>query len=216
METRFEFKLRLSRPQKKAQTRDELLDAAARVFARQGYEAATLDQVAEAAGYTKGALYSSFPGKEALFLALMERRVETMGARVSGPNGPSTREEGSEETVDQQSWSIEWLLLAMEFWLYAMRHPEARTRMAAQYERFRGMAAEAVERRARDMGVELAMPGRDLVIVSEAIGNGLGIQYGLDPERIDIGLQRRAINRLVGFELLPEPARAPAPAPPEK
>jgi TetR/AcrR family transcriptional regulator, transcriptional repressor of aconitase len=64
------------RDEQRARTRADLLDAAARVFAAQGYHAASVDQVAEAAGYTKGAVYSNFSSKEELFLELLERHLD--------------------------------------------------------------------------------------------------------------------------------------------
>src|SRR5512141_975059 len=66
---------RLDRQAMKERTRERLLDAAAVVFARRGIEAASLDEVAEAAGYTKGAIYSNFSSKTELIAALMDRRI---------------------------------------------------------------------------------------------------------------------------------------------
>ena len=65
------------REEQRAQTRLDLLDAAARVFAERGYHGASVDLVAEAAGYTKGAVYSNFDSKEDLFLELLDRRIDT-------------------------------------------------------------------------------------------------------------------------------------------
>src|SRR5262245_52051259 len=64
------------RQRRQEQTRSELLDAAARVFARRGYHRAGLDEIAAEAGYTTGAVYSNFRGKEELFLALADRQVD--------------------------------------------------------------------------------------------------------------------------------------------
>src|SRR3712207_4648784 len=66
---------RLTRAEKQAQTRDRLVDAAARVFARRGFHAASVEEIAEEAGYSHGAVYSNFSGKEELFIAVYEHRV---------------------------------------------------------------------------------------------------------------------------------------------
>ncbi|HEV2920825.1 MAG TPA: helix-turn-helix domain-containing protein, partial [Actinomycetota bacterium] len=66
---------RQTRAQRRQQTRARLLDAAGQVFARRGFHAATVDEVADAAGYTKGAVYSNFANKEELFLALLDQRI---------------------------------------------------------------------------------------------------------------------------------------------
>src|SRR4051812_11272388 len=67
---------RLTREQSRAQTRERLLDAARDVFARSGFHGASVDEIASAASYSTGALYSNFDGKEDLFLALMEREID--------------------------------------------------------------------------------------------------------------------------------------------
>jgi len=69
---------RLTPERRRAMTRDHLLAAAAEVFAQRGYHSATIDEVAEAAGFTKGAVYSNFSSKEDLFLALAQRRQEQL------------------------------------------------------------------------------------------------------------------------------------------
>src|SRR5688572_24240387 len=66
---------RISRADRKAQTREKLVDAAYAVFTRQGFHRSSLDQVAAEAGFTKGAVYSNFASKEDLFFAVYERRV---------------------------------------------------------------------------------------------------------------------------------------------
>ena len=67
---------RLTRAEAKARTRQQLLDAAARTFARKGYAGASVEEIAESAGYSTGALYSNFASKEQLFLELMSARAE--------------------------------------------------------------------------------------------------------------------------------------------
>ena len=66
----------LTRADRQAQTRDELIGAAERLFTRNGFHATSVDAVADAAGYTKGAVYSNFESKEDLFFAVYERRVD--------------------------------------------------------------------------------------------------------------------------------------------
>src|SRR6202035_5534006 len=81
---------RPTRAEKQIQTRAQLIDAAARVFARRGFQAATVEEIAEHAGYSHGAVYSNFSGKEELFLAVFEQymsqRIEEV-ARASEAQG---------------------------------------------------------------------------------------------------------------------------------
>src|SRR5690242_4585748 len=68
---------RVTRPERKARTRADLIDAAKTVFLNRGFHAASLDEIAEEAGYTKGAVYSNFEGKDDLFLAVLEEHYGT-------------------------------------------------------------------------------------------------------------------------------------------
>jgi AcrR family transcriptional regulator len=74
--------MRITREESKRQTRAAVLSAARDVFARDGFHGATLDRVAEQAGYTKGAVYSAFDSKADLFLAVYEARVAERSTRA--------------------------------------------------------------------------------------------------------------------------------------
>src|SRR5438874_8380300 len=87
----------LTRKERQEQTREQLVEAAARVFARRGYHRATVDEIASEAGFTIGALYSNFAGKEELFLALADRQVEE---RVAEVGSIADAAEGSEPGRD--------------------------------------------------------------------------------------------------------------------
>ena len=71
---------RLTRKEKQAQTRSCLMKSAAKVFARRGLQSASIDEVAEDAGYTKGAFYANFKSKEELFLAMLD---ESFSERIA-------------------------------------------------------------------------------------------------------------------------------------
>ncbi|MBI4421924.1 MAG: TetR/AcrR family transcriptional regulator [Gemmatimonadetes bacterium] len=100
------------RQRRKAETRSLLLEAGLRVFAERGLEFATLDEVAEAAGFTKGAIYRQFPNKGAFLLGLFEQFAAVARA------GSGAR---------QASWFIP---LALQFAAQAMRDPLLRRRLA--------------------------------------------------------------------------------------
>jgi len=68
--------VRLTRSQRQEQTRAQLLGAALRVFLRRGFHGASLDEIAEEAGYTTGAVYSNFKGKDDLFLAVLDAEAQ--------------------------------------------------------------------------------------------------------------------------------------------
>ena len=112
----------------RAQTRTRLLTAAGTVFAERGYDRASLDDVAVAAGLTKGAVYSSFASKEELFYALMRERIRerlelvTKAVERQATVRDITRDAASAlaELISSQA---EWHLLFIEFWARAVRDP---------------------------------------------------------------------------------------------
>jgi AcrR family transcriptional regulator len=109
-----------SRAEKAAQTRADVLAAATRLMARQGYEATSLDAIAKEAGYTKGAIYSHFDSKEQLFSELIQMFVDANLVSMSDPKGIQ-----KPDLVHATSDGVpEDLLLNLELRLFALRHPE--------------------------------------------------------------------------------------------
>jgi AcrR family transcriptional regulator len=192
---------RLTRQERKTQTRERLLDAAARVFAEKGLEAASLDEVAAAAGYTKGAVYSNFSSKTDLVIALIERRIATQTAMLQTRfEGKDLRGVARDLRVEARMADAErqFLILAIEFWLHAMRDDRARGLVAEQYER----AREVVTARLVASGYADAVePGRltarDVAIASEALGTGIALQAALDPERVPVDIMARVLSALL-------------------
>src|SRR4051812_17686336 len=123
---------RLSREEKKAMTRTKLLDAAATVFARKGFAGASLDDVAEEAGLTKGAVYSNFANKDELISTLLDERLDRPQERIT----ELVDRTQPPEVQAQQAATIfmsmvererEAHLLGVEFMAYLARNPnEAR------------------------------------------------------------------------------------------
>ena len=122
--------------ERRAQTSERLLDAAAEVFARRGFHATTLDEVAAAAGYSKGAVYSNFAGKDALFLALVDRhldlQLEAIEQLAATTSGDALR--GELLALSQAaSSSGSFGLLMLEFWLHAARNEAVRAPLTDRY-----------------------------------------------------------------------------------
>src|SRR5271167_1489674 len=117
---------RLTREQSRANTRERLLGAARTVFARSGFHGASVEEIASEAGYSTGALYSNFDGKEDLFLALMEREIEEhareIAAAVAAEASVAERASGgARQWMAMIEREPEALLLFMEFWAYGVR-----------------------------------------------------------------------------------------------
>lgn len=178
---------RLTRPESKALTRTRVLAAAARVFARRGFNGASVEEVAEAAGFSKGAVYSNFESKDELFLALLDERmdakIETITAVLSTPPALERRLGVVDDLLrGLQAQERDWCLLATEFWLYAMRNPRVRHRLAARWRLTRERLAKLIERYGEETQTGLARPAEDLASTVMALSDGLAMQKYLDPK----------------------------------
>jgi AcrR family transcriptional regulator len=187
------------RDAQRAQTRRDLLDAAARVFARQGYHATSVDEVAEAAGYTKGAVYSNFRSKEQLFLELLDRQidqavevVEDIFAKAEPRDRPRMLGQMHDEiqVLDQQ-----WFLLETEFLLYAARNEAVRDRVAERQQRTRERITSLVASHLAELGIEdPAVTAEDAAELLMAAADGLTQASLVSPEMA--GRSGRLLTRL--------------------
>jgi AcrR family transcriptional regulator len=170
--------------------RDELLGAALRVFARRGYRAAGVDEIAAEAGYSKGALYWHFSGKEELLTALLEERIDApMRERFdllgSAPPEQDMAAEATRAFAQQRDSEREAMLLEREYWSLAIRDPELRARYAERQAELRGALASALEARARHLGLpEIPMPAQDVARIVMSIIGGLAIDELIEPESV--------------------------------
>src|SRR6266851_1045188 len=133
---------RLTREESKANTRERMLDAARSVFASSGFHGASVEEIAACAGFSTGALYSNFGGKEDLFLVLMERKIEKhsreIGAAVAQRASVAERAAGGAQVwMGMIEREPELLLLFMEFWAYGVRDPQVRPKVAARFAQMR-------------------------------------------------------------------------------
>lgn len=180
---------RLTRAERKAETREALLDAAARVFGRRGFHGASVDLVAEEAGFTKGAVYSNFASKEGLFLALLdrhfERRVQEIAELLSTDEDLVTQmREGSLGFVRTILAEKEMSLLMMEFWTYAVRNEDLRRQVVARVRRMRAELADLFERRLRSAGLSLPITYDELALATLVGAHGVAIEKLMDPEGV--------------------------------
>jgi AcrR family transcriptional regulator len=172
---------RLTRAQAKGQTRERLLEAARRVFVERGFHATTLDQVAEEAGHTKGAVYSAFESKADLFLAIFEERIRRRAGEVKRI---ATRANSLAELAQagERFWIAtlrnerEWSLLLLEFEIYAARDAVLRKRLAGILGLYRSAMCEAIEAVAAASGERLAVPAERLTVATLALGNGIMLE----------------------------------------
>lgn len=187
---------RVARAERRDATQ-ELLSAAAEVFAERGFHDASIDEVAERAGYSKGAVYWHFASKDDLFLALVEERVdrpmrEMIELLQSAPAELDMAPEANRRFATLLARQREWLLLDNEYWSQAVRDPDLRRSYAKRRRQLRAALGSALAARIETLGAP---------------------QIGTDPERIataitalSIGLAQQALvdPRAVPAELLGE------------
>jgi AcrR family transcriptional regulator len=130
---------RLSRVEQTEQNRERVLEAARRVFVARGFHIATLDQIAEEAGFSKGAIYSQFESKAEVLLTLLERRIEEraahqmrLAAELDGIEDFATL---YAEVMRYSSADPAWRLLLVEFRVFAARDKELNRRYAELHRR---------------------------------------------------------------------------------
>jgi AcrR family transcriptional regulator len=179
---------RLTRVEAKARTREQLLEAAARVFAEKGYAGASVDEIAEAAGYTTGALYSNFGSKEKLFVELMSawrsrniaRQASHVAAVVEGdiPDPVALLVQRLEKVADR---STEADALQAEFWLFAVRNPEAMQALAAKTDERVDVLAPLVSYVMRRHGAATEVKPEAVTRIALALFQGLARQRRIDP-----------------------------------
>ena len=147
-----------TRADRRARTREELVEAADRLFTKNGFHATSVDAVADDAGYTKGAVYSNFESKEDLFFAVCERRVDRRVEEIEATLASGeTAYEGLELLIVglEQRHDDGWLAVFFEFWAHVLRHPELRERFAEQHRRGMLPVVGALERIAAERGERL-------------------------------------------------------------
>ena len=183
---------RWTQERRRQHTRDLLLDAAEEVFAKKGFEGASLEEIAETAGYTRGAIYKHFGDKEELFLEansrFNERYIQSFGELVDNA--------GSLDQLDLAEIAKQWRVmnrvhearfaLGIEFNLYVVRHPECRPRVAAQWRDNAEKVAAMIERQSERFGVKLRMPAMTFARVALAASDGIALASRFADEDDDL------------------------------
>jgi len=192
---------RLTREQSRANTRERLLGAARRVFARSGFHGASVEEVASEAGFSTGALYSNFTGKEDLFLALMEREINEHAREIA--QAVSARDSMAERaTGGARQWMImierepEVLLLFMEFWAYGVRDAQVRPKVAARFAQVRELLTKLIADVVREFDLELDIPAEQLAVAIDALADGIARQKLADPDAVPDELMGRVLSLL--------------------
>lgn len=178
------------RATRRAQTRARLLEAAAAVYARRGFDGATVDEVAAEAGLTKGAVYDHFGSKEKLLLAVLDEHLSTQIAEQISLFDPETEATerpriGADRWMDELDEDPTPFRLLLEAWVKAQRDPVMLERVAAGLRAWlTTLEAFGSQDEAREQSPEAEVLLEQLANLMLAWGLGLGMIKLIDPDRV--------------------------------
>jgi AcrR family transcriptional regulator len=171
-------------PRRAELTRSLLIRAAEKIFARDGFEAAKLEEIAADAGYTRGALYANFQNKEDLFFALLEEeissRIEKVRSKMDKLRSPAAKLSALRAFLLDTCLDRRWSLLALEFKLFAVRHPQVRARLAAMNRRFVRSRVSILTSVMQGLGRQLPAIASAVGVSLSALTNSLTLEHMLD------------------------------------
>ena len=180
-------RLRMTRAERAEQTRSELIDAARRVFLRRGFHGASLDEISAEAGYTTGAVYSRFGGKDELFLAVMDEHLERRARLYTDAALAEDDFESAHRAIMRAAAAAGrqepgWTPLLMEFWTHAARREDLRAAVAERNQRTLDASAELQERVADRHGIELLRSPQEMQRAATAMARGLSLERQIVPD----------------------------------
>ena len=154
----------MTRKERQVQTREQVIAAAARVFARRGYHRATVEEIASEAGFPIGALYSNFAARRSCSSRIADRQtearvaeIEALGDAADGEGMPAPRPPISSARFLEAD--PDWPLLFYEFWSLSVRNPELQGELAKRRDAIRDALAETLERVAERSRLRASFPG---------------------------------------------------------
>ncbi|APE16423.1 TetR/AcrR family transcriptional regulator [Mycolicibacterium pallens] len=171
---------RLSRAEQREETRRRLIESAAKVFCRLGFEAAPIDVIAEEAGFSRGAFYSNFESKDELFLALLsghlDAEVETLSRALDRIRTADELAPAIERRYRVLGEDSSWCLLTTEFQLYAMRGGKMAGQFTTIYESYRQRLGELIATHFDRLGIESTLTPYEFGVAQVALSHGLALQ----------------------------------------
>lgn len=195
---------RLSRAASQARTRAQLVATARELFLRDGYFATSLEKVADAAGYSKGAVYSNFASKDELCLAVLDTLLEDSARQLAAAVLRRKRFAGKLAELEKWARSVldadGWITLEIEFASQTRGNPELRAAFAERAEALRAAIALVLRSGARESGRQLPLSIDQLATTVLSVGLGLALQRSFDPS-VSVRALTDTTRMLVGLPL---------------
>jgi AcrR family transcriptional regulator len=180
---------RLTRSERKEQIRADLIAAAKDVFLRRGYHQASLEEISAEAGWSKGAIFSNFAGKDDLFMAVLEahnqeqHQEQSAQMRAGGSLAGGLAFAGR-MLADVQVRVPGWTPLLVQFWTHASHSPDLRKRVAAAHEDLLDQYAMIISELAARDGLEFVVPAKEVARSASSLVRGLALERLLDPATV--------------------------------
>jgi AcrR family transcriptional regulator len=177
---------RLTRQESQARTRALLLEVATAEFLSHGYTGTSLERIAELAGFSKGAVYGNFAGKEELCLAVLQNRFFSLlqtfvGEFAAGGDTIEDRLVVLEQWLETLLADDDWQVLAVEFAVHARRNPKIMQQVADQERMMRMAVTSLLTQQIQQLGVQPILPPEQLGIVLVSVVGGIAVQRLIDP-----------------------------------
>jgi AcrR family transcriptional regulator len=196
---------RLNRAEKREANRERILGAARKVFGERGFHGATIEEIADEAGLSNGAIYYNFDSKGDLFFALLEERMDerirhmrrTLTTAPEADAGDLGLVAEARDATRSLEESRDWRLLVLEFIAHAARTPNLAPKLAEHKRKFRTALAELIAARLAERGSHPPMPADDLALAATALANGLAVEELSDPGSVPDELLGNLLAALV-------------------
>jgi AcrR family transcriptional regulator len=161
---------------RRAQTRQRLIEAATEVVAEHGFHAATVDRIAERAGFSVGALYSNFEGKDDLLFAVFDGHLAWFAQRLEAVSASAEPATAIARWLGALADDSDQFHVFIEFWAYAVRKPKVRRQFAKRMDQMRADVAATIEHHLSAAGVEPPLSPELIALLALAIGRGLALE----------------------------------------
>jgi AcrR family transcriptional regulator len=190
----------MTRREKQQRTRKSLLNAAARLFCQRGLEGASIDEVAQAAGYTKGAFYANFKSKEELFLVMLDERfsreLDRLDRALAGTQEPHEEARAAAQDFIHFAGDQDWPRLYFQFVAHAARDEDFRQELATRHQAMRDRLTEVFKRWKEGVGVTPTLPVGEITAMMFFMADGFLLDRMIEP-----GLSEELYTTMVGVFL---------------
>lgn len=177
---------RVSRAERQQQTRERLIEVATEMFLDVGYAATSLDKVAVEAGFSKGAVYSNFAGKEELCMAVLDtihaEKIRLVQQMFTEDTSIETRLKSFVEWSRSGLGEPRWTALEVEFAAVARHNPWVASELVKRHREVRRLIAQLISATVEESGLETTVPVEQVATALLALGAGLGGLRALDPK----------------------------------